>query len=108
MNSTRDLNGQTIGNHQSVKGKLFDFKNVHVILSIKNSSGNYHIKTGVGKLKPMDNVMVEGVPTASGNLEISDAYEQPILLYNEFIVYNADQIKIKYLVRLFIMDTIDY
>lgn len=65
-----------------------------------------HSTRGVGRFRPSSGVVFDGIYIPNGELQatgIEQVYDfiiQTSLLYNEYVVYNRDQIKCKYIVRL--------
>ncbi|CAD8094014.1 unnamed protein product [Paramecium sonneborni] len=53
---------------------------------------------GIGKMAPTENIQFSNMKIPLGKLE--DQQIKSDLIYNEYIVYNVDQVRIKYLVQL--------
>lgn len=59
-------------------------------------ASNYNSTKGVGKWEPSSTTIINDIKVPNGQLYIKN--NKTSLLYNEYIVYNIDQILIKYLV----------
>jgi len=55
---------------------------------------------GLGKNTPKNSILVDGVQIPQSKLEFSDSMKDCSLLYDEFVVYNEDQVNLKYIVEI--------
>ncbi len=66
--------------------------------SLKQSG--YHSVQGQGKYSPSSSIVIDGVTIPQGQLTKSTQYQQCVLNYDEFIVYNEAQVNLKYIVEV--------
>lgn len=78
---------------------LGQMKNLNFAQNINNiPNKTYQSVKGNGLLVTEDWRMIDGLPAAYGQLQLKNL--QTALQYNEYIVYNPAQVKLKYLFKM--------
>ena len=81
---------------------FFNSYELTVAKDVKKLPKSKHSVKGCGKTEPDPNethVMSNGVKVPLGK-GVETKVEKHTLLYNEYVVYNADQVNIKYLLKV--------